>query len=362
MRLGSLPSTTFSGWQALEPTGNPGGDGARKIASMDVTIFTASMRTEFLKSIQAAAEPAPFERFTQIVPSTARLENFAWMTPAPGIAEYHGHRRFGTIDQVKYTVVNREYDAALQVPLRDIEDDIVGGYKTRMNDISVKAKLFPGRLVLQTLAAGKTTTCFDGTNFFASTHVLGTAATAPTGFGGGGNALTFTSANSADGVVHRFALLIHNGALKPLLYQNRKGPKLITDSGTPQSEQNKIVKWTIDLEGAAAFGYWWDAILIEITNTPSLLDIFTCIDAAWKQILTFQMPLGLTTDKPEFIHEQLQLSPQVSTIVCSTGLYPLFRHALNEDRVGVSVAGSTAGITSNIYYRLTELVTSAFLN
>ena len=331
---------------------------------MEINLFTTMMRTEFLKSMQAVAEPAPYEVLSTIVPSTARIENYAWMTPAPGISRYVGHRRLAQLDQVRYTIQNLEYDGALTVALRDVEDDQVGGYKLRMNDLTQKAKApFRSRLLMTTLAAGGTSVCFDGSNFFGTTHNLGgTGLTLPPGFTGGGNDIAFTSSNSSDGIVHTFDILVHNGPLKPLLYQDRKGPKFNTDAGTPQSEKAKKADYWIDLEAAAGFGYWWDAVRIKITNTPSLTDLGTCVDAARRAMRLFTLPTALPTDPVERVHEQTDFNPKNATIVCSTGLEQLFRHLLFEDRVGVSVAGSTGGITSNIYYRAFGLVTTGYLD
>jgi phage major head subunit gpT-like protein len=330
---------------------------------VDINLFTVSMRTEFLRSMQIAATPAPYEKVTTIVPSTARIENYAWMTPAPGIARYLGHRRFSAIDQIKYSVENLEYDGGFSVPTRDVEDDAVGGYKLRMNDLVVKAgKPFEAKLLMSFLNSGTSNTCFDASSFFASSHNLGSAGTAPNGTSGGGNYLTGTGTGNSDGLVYRFAILIHNGPLRPLMLQKRKPPKFLTDAGTPDSQKAKQADYWIDLELAAAHGYWWDAILMDITNAPSLIDLFTFIDACRRQLRSFKLPKAITTDPDERPHEQLEFSSDVATIVCDTNLEQLFNHLLYEERVGISVAGSTAGITNNIYRNKFGLVVSGYLN
>jgi hypothetical protein len=253
----------------------------------------------------------------------------------------------------------------LEVSLRDVDDDQTGGYKMRMNDLTLKSKdPFRARLLLSTLAAGKSTTCFDASNFFSTTHNLGGAATPATTVTGGGNYLSFTAA-SADGVNHAFAILIHGpdqGVVRPLMFQARKEPKFMTDAGTPQSFKAKKAGYWIDLEAAAAFGYWWDAVLLEITNTPTLIELSECLDAARQQFRGFTLPTALPTDPLEYVHEQMQFRPDVSTVVCSTGLEMLFTHLLGEERIGVSVAGSTSGFTNNIYYNKFGLVTSNYMN
>ena len=323
---------------------------------MDINLFTAAMRTEFLRSSQAVAEPAPVDKIITTVPSTARIENYSWMTPAPGISRYVGRRRKAQLDAIKYTVENREYDGTLTVPIRDIEDDQVGGYKIRMADLTKKAGApFRSQLVLSHLANGGTATCFDGSAFFATSHTIGSAGSAPYGFGGGGNALTYDAASN-DGVTHRLIMLYHGGDLKPLMFQNRKPAQFNTDAGTPASIKAKEADYWIDLEAAAAFGYWWDAVRVTITDTPTLTELFAIIDGCRQCFRRFQLPKALDTDPNEYPHEQTQFGADNTTIVCSTGLEQLLNHALNEDRVGVSVAGSTGGITSNIYYKKFGLI------
>lgn len=331
---------------------------------MQIDLFTAMMRREFLASIEAIAKPLPIELFTTIIPSTARIENYAWMTPTPGISRYVGHRRYGEVDQIKYTVVNEEFDGSLTVLNRDVEDDQIGGYKVRMRDLAEKARVFPQRLVPQVASLGSSTPCFDGSNFFATTHNLGTYNTAT--YSGwtstSGNSLAYTSNNSADGVTNRIIFFVHNGSLKPMIYQNRKAPALGTNSGTPQALEAKRTNYWVDLEGQAAFGYWWDAILVTITNSPSLADIFVILDGIVRQFRSFGLPVGLPTDPVEYVHEQLVFTAEVCTVLCSTGIERLMWHALYEDRVGAAVVPSNAGITWNIYRGLANLLTTNYLN
>ena len=331
---------------------------------MDINIFTAALRTEFIKSMDAVPEgELNWKKYTQVIPSTARIENYPWMAPPPRLSRYLGHRRYTQLDQIKYTVANVEYDAGLTVSTRDVDDDQVGGYMIRVGELGAEAAQFPGIAVVRdALANAGSLPCFDGSNFFATSHNVGTYPSAPAGFGGGGNALTFTSTNTSDAATYKMIFLIHKNKLKPLLWQNRKAPKINTTAGTPQSIEAKEAHYFIDMEGAPAFGYWWDALQITITNTPSINDMFTCFDAAYKTFYQFALPAALTTDPTLYVHQGLQFTSENCTILCSTGLFALLRHALYEDRVGVSVANSTSGITSNIYYNNFGLETSPYLN
>src|SRR5262245_51263295 len=101
-----------------------------------VGIFTDALRSEFINSYAGVIEPAPWEKWTTKVPSTARIEHYVWMTPSPGVALYAGHRRYGKLDAVRYSVENKEFDAAFDVLLRDIEDDQVGGYMMKPRELA----------------------------------------------------------------------------------------------------------------------------------------------------------------------------------------------------------------------------------
>jgi phage major head subunit gpT-like protein len=335
---------------------------------MDINLFTAAMRTEFEKGMQyLPAEQLPVAKFTTFVPSTARIESYNWMTPSPGIAEYIGRRRLAKIDQIKYVVENREFDASMSVPTRDIEDDQVGGYAMRFQELGAKAEQFPEQWIMRKLAAGGSTTGFDGSNFFSSTHNFGSGRTSglPTNFGGGLNALTYTAQGSSDAATYKVVFLVANpksGPVKPVLYQKRKPPQVGTDAGTPQSMKAKQADYWVDLEGEALFGYWWDAILVTVTNTPNLTDIFAIIDAVIVQFQTFTLPVAAAGDPAIYTHQNMTLTERVGVVVTSPGLSMLFAHALNEDRVGVSVGGSSGGITSNIYRNTWELISTGYMS
>lgn len=320
------------------------------MADSKVDLFTTAMRTEFITAFMATAEPAEYEQYTAVIPSTARIENYAWMSPVPAVKQFQGHRQYGKISEIKYTVENLEYDSAFEVLLRDIQDDQVGGYKLKPEELAEKAKKFPGRLVLSNVAKGKSTTCFDGSNFFASSHTVGTAGT-------NGNALTFTGSGDSSGDKYNFIVLVQNGPLKPLVYQDRKSPAFETDAGSPESKRRKVVTYWIDMEGAAAFGHWWDACLMECTNKPTIGELQTMLGNIENQFRTFALPSGMTGDLNEYVHEQLKFTERNVTLLHSSNAANLVRTVLQSATI---VNGS--GPVTNIYQGWATPVTSGLLN
>ncbi len=288
--------------------------------NQNVSLFTTKIRDEFYRSYAATAKPAPYERVTQVIPSSARIEHFHWMSPVPAIALYKGNRNFGKVGTILYSTQNVEFSSGFQVELRDVEDLQTGGYELSAQQLSDKARAFPSRWVLQHLANGATLTGFDGTAFFADSHTIGS----------GDNLLTQTATGDALGGTYKLVALHTGGRLKPLLWQNRKAPSLMTDAGTPQSSMAKKIRYWLDMEGQAAFGYWWDAIQITFTNLPNVQDLHTAFATIERTFRTFSLPTGLANEPLEYPHEQTEFSEANLCLVGSTALADPLRTALNQ--------------------------------
>jgi phage major head subunit gpT-like protein len=303
------------------------------------------MRTEFITAYESSAAPAAWLDYTTVIPSTARFEHYPWLSPTPAIAQYKGHRRVGRISETKYTVENLEFDDSFEVLLRDIDDDQTGGYSTKSRELAEKAKKFPGRWVLQHVAQGKTKTCFDGSAFFADSHTIGS----------GDNLMAGTATGSAG--TYNLIALITAAPVKPLIYQERKTPELMDDMGTQSSSFSKVGRFWVDMEGAAAFGRWQDAILMEFTAEPTLTELQTALGQIEDRFRTFQLPLNLAGETAEYLHEQLVFSPETCTLLCSTNLSNKLRQILTQD----TIVNSGAAIT-NIYKGFAKLVPTGLIN
>jgi phage major head subunit gpT-like protein len=325
-----------------------------------VDIFNAEMQTRFLDAYMDIdpAKPAPYEAYTETVPSNNRIESYVWMSPSPGLQQYKGHRRFGKIDRVSYDVSNLEYDAGFQVPIRDIEDDKTGGYLKRAAQMGKKAQLYPGRAVLKNLSKGQTNKCFDGTVLFASTHTIGTWPT-------NGNLLTGTAAAS-DSVVHNLVFMVHGGDttsfVKPLIWQNRKPFRLENNAGTKESMLAKKVSYWVDGEGAATYGFHWDILQVHYANTPTVVELHTDLATVATQFRGVYLPQALASDDKEYVHEQIEFNQDTMTILASaTGIEEVLRQALNQDMVPQTIGNSTVAVT-NRFKGWGNMVVSSFIN
>lgn len=318
------------------------------MANQNVSVFTTAMRTEFINAYEEVAAPAEYLGYTTVIPSTARIEHYPWLSPTPAIDQYKGHRRVGKISEIMYNVPNLEYDSSFEVLTRDVKDDQTGGYLVKSRELAKKAQMFPGREALRHLSLGKTRKCFDGTAFFAGSHSIGT----------GNNLLTFDG-TSNDATTHYLIALVTTGPVKPLIWQARQEPDLQNDLDTAISKFSKKARFWIDLEGAAAYGRWHDAIVVTITDTPSVTEIQTILGNVENRLRTFSLPTGVASDAnaTEYIHEQLVFTRETITFVVSSTLGNLMRQVLNQD----TIVQSGAAVT-NIYKGFGSLVVSGIVN
>lgn len=329
-----------------------------------VSALTAALRSEFWKGWQETAAPAPYESFTTVVPSTTKIENYVNFTPVPGMTQWAGHRNYGRVDSLIYSIRNLTYQNGIVAGLEDIEDDQTGGLMLKPKELVVRAKMFPGRAVLKALAPAQSTVNngFDGTPFINGSHT----------FGSGNNSLTFATADSLTSssthatIYNLFALYYGDPVMKPLLWQNRSGPDFETNAGSTQSKESRQVRWWCDLRGAAAYGWWWNAVYVQITGLPNIAEMHSIYQSIEAQFRTFQLPKTISTEDGEYIHEQSEFSAGNLYLAGSTYLAELFRQSLNQDwvpqNVGVGASTTNTVATTNLWKGWAKYVVSVFLN
>lgn len=316
-----------------------------------VTIFTAAQKTHFMSAYDmlrsGGVKMTPWASFVDIIPSTARIEHYPWMSPPPRLKRWYGRRNYVRPDVSKLKVENLEYSAEMEVLLRDIEDDQTGGYKSNMEQMAKDVVDFPGREAIKLLRDNAT--CFDGTNFFADSHTVGT----------GDNNLVFDSASN-DAVSHTAIALLKTGTMKPLFWQQRKDKGLKDNGNTPQSEEEKQVKFWYDYEGAIAPGFWWGAVKTAITDTPTVNEVETIIKNTELAFRGFKLDKAAADDDEWYPNEQLVFDINSIVYIVNPSLEALFRTVLASSTENIQ-AGTSGGTKTNIYRGHGELLVSAVL-
>ena len=308
-----------------------------------IDIFTQAMNAAFVKSYEIVPEQAPIEEAIFEVPSHGKVENYPWMYPPPLLAEWKGYTNWAKLGATNYRVPNITYRAGFEIQKEDFEDDQVGGFKLQAAGLAEGAREWRIIASLLNLALGQTTPCFDGSNFFASSHTIGA----------GNNVLTAATAGS-DGVKHAMVFLVKkNKVVKPMLWQIREGPDFKTDTGTVEAEKVRMYKWWTTLRGAAAFGFWWDAVLCKFANTPTVAEVQTALGTINARFRQFTYPKNLPSDQNYYPHGQTKFTDKTALIICSSLIEHIVRQALTLSLIGQ---------TENYYKGFADLACSGYLD
>lgn len=319
---------------------------------VDVTAFSAQARAEFMKGKFAADDkpfPAKHEPFTTVMPSTAKVETHTYMSNLPRLAKFKGYSPAVRLMDKTYTVPNEEFRIGpVSVRKVDLDDDQVGGYLQSINALPARGKKDIGHRICAKLAAGTTDTCFDGTAFFANSHT----------FGSGDNLDTANMAAS-DGATHYIvALVLDNPAIKPVIFQDREAlSNLMTDADTPQAMKLKEFEYWADCRFGLAYGFWWDAVHLTITDTPTVEEVqTTLIPQIINRFRTFTLPKGRDADDTLYTHEGWEPTADSFYLLTNLKLAEVVKSAVRSDRVV-----TTGGQRLNEYQNVATVVPTSAL-
>lgn len=320
--------------------------------AVDVTAFTAQARAEFMRGkIEADMRvmPAEYDAFTTKLPSTVRVETHTYMSNLPRLREFKGFNPETRLVSTPYTVENKEYRIGpVIVRKTDLDDDQVGGYMLTINGLPKQGEKDTGFKILDKLVAGTTDTCFDGTAFFANSHTIGS----------GDNLITADNAGN-DAVTHyMIGLVLTNPAIKPMVFQDRESlSSLMTDADTPQAQFTKEYRYWADARFGLAYGFWWDAVHLTITDTPTLTEAQSHVEALVNQFRTFTLPKGDDLDSALYVHEGWMPESSNFYILCNMKMGELLYTIQSESLIAAGTTGAT--ITNKWKNRFKVIPTSA---
>jgi len=128
------------------------------------------LKGAFIKAYDNGEDPSDVMMFIMETTSTGRDEEYAWLGNSPKMREWIGDRKLSKLNSFDYKLKNKDYEATLDVLRNDIEDDRMGNYKIRINDLAEQARIHPRALFFEAILAGETELCYDGSPFFSASH------------------------------------------------------------------------------------------------------------------------------------------------------------------------------------------------
>jgi len=200
-----------------------------------------SFQTIFNEAWDMAA-PAQWPAVAMEVPSETREESYDWLGDFPMMKEWVGTRVIRDLTAFHYAIVNRDFEATIEVDRNDIEDDRIGIHRPRIQQLADAARRHPDVLLFDLLKSGFSTPCYDGQYFFDTDHPVGGQSVS--NFGGGTGAPWY--------------LMDLARPIRPLILQVRKQPELVAlDDPTNENVfMRRKYRYGVDDRKNAGFGLW----------------------------------------------------------------------------------------------------------
>lgn len=181
------------------------------------------------------------------VPSTSEAEAYGWMGAFPMMREWLGDRLIKNLKAYDYAIKNKDFEATIQVPRNNIEDDTYGIFRPMFEEMGRVAAQHPDILIFQLMKDGFTGLCYDGRPFFDADHPVGS-----------GEAPPVSVSNTGGGDGTPWFLLDLSRAIKPFVLQRRSQPKLVAQTGDESDEvfMRKVFKYGVDDRKNVGYGLW----------------------------------------------------------------------------------------------------------
>ena len=100
-------------------------------------------------------------------------ETYAFLGMSPAMREWIGGRQAKGLRPNNLTIVNRHFEATLEIARKDARRDKTGQITARVNEFADQAQLHWASLLSQLLLDGPTTVCYDGQYYFDTDHQEG---------------------------------------------------------------------------------------------------------------------------------------------------------------------------------------------
>lgn len=178
------------------------------INQANLRVVFEGFNTSFNKGFEGAK--SHHKDVAMTVPSAAGNNTYGWLGQFPKLREWIGDRVVKNLVAHSYAVENRTFENTIAVPRKTLEDDQYGIYGPMFTEMGRTTAQHPDELIFSLLAAGFTTACYDGQNFFDTDHPIGSASGNPA-----------SVSNMQDGAGTPWFLLDASRAIKPMLFQTR---------------------------------------------------------------------------------------------------------------------------------------------
>lgn len=127
-----------------------------------------SLKTTFNNAFGSAT--GDWQQIAMKVPSTTGQNDYAWLSKFPRMRKWIGEKTIKALAAFKYTIVNEDFEATVEVDRNDIDDDNLGIYQPQAQAAGDSAATLPDEIIADVVNGAFATKCYDGQYFFDTDH------------------------------------------------------------------------------------------------------------------------------------------------------------------------------------------------
>lgn len=151
------------------------------IANHDLYAATMVGLQEVFQQDLAAMGPDPLRQLAVEVKSAGSGEQYMGLGDVPGMREWLGDRVLGSLNNMQWSIANRDFSSGIEIHKNAIADDKLGLIRPRINTLAAKASRHAGDLMAKYLIQGFSGSAYavdeagdglswDGALFFSDAH------------------------------------------------------------------------------------------------------------------------------------------------------------------------------------------------
>lgn len=130
-----------------------------------------NLKTTFNRAFTTA--PSNWQKIAMLVPSTGAQNDYAWLSNFPKMRKWIGDKVVKSLEAFKYSIVNDDWEATIEVDRNHIEDDSLGIYAPQAEMAGWSAAQLPDDIVFSLVNGAFTAICYDGQYFCDTDHPVG---------------------------------------------------------------------------------------------------------------------------------------------------------------------------------------------
>jgi phage major head subunit gpT-like protein len=158
-------------------------------------------------------------RISNLFQSDQSSETYAMLGASPALREWVGGRQANGLRGNNFTIVNKHYEATLEVAVRDVRRDKTGQIMARVDEFADQSEIHWASLLAALIEAGEASVCYDGQYFFDTDHSEGDS-------GVQSNSLTYAATTGTTPTKDEMQLAILQAISAILAFKNDKGQKM----------------------------------------------------------------------------------------------------------------------------------------